>query len=84
MLADAARLGVVRHGRPEVWAAGAVIALARAGGLIGAGRALTAQEVADELKVSLGALSVTERELARVLNLARYAHRLPAAGGRTG
>ena len=52
--------------------------------VIGAGRALTAQEVADELEVSLGVLTVTERELARVLNLARYAHRLPAAGGRTG
>jgi hypothetical protein len=57
---------------------------ARAGGLIGPGRALTAQEVADELEVSLGALTVTERELARVLNLARYAHRLPSARDRTG
>jgi hypothetical protein len=37
MLADAARLGVIRHGRPEVWAAGAVIALARASGLLGRG-----------------------------------------------
>jgi hypothetical protein len=44
MLADAARLGVIRHGRPEAWAAGAVIALARASGLLGAGRALTAQQ----------------------------------------
>jgi hypothetical protein len=40
--------------------------------------------VADELEVSLGALTVTERELARVLNLARYAHRLPSARDRTG
>ena len=78
MLADAARLGVIRHGRPEAWAAGAVIALARASGLLGAGRALTAQQVADELDVSLGALAVTERELARALNVQRYAHRPPA------
>jgi len=79
MLADAARLGVIRHGRPEAWAAGAVIALARANGLLGAGRALTAQQVAEELDVSLGALAVTEHELARALNLQRYAHRPPAA-----
>ena len=79
MLADAARLGVVRHGRPEAWAAGAVIALARASGLLGAGRALAAQQVADELDVTLGALAVTERELARALNLAHYAHRPPSA-----
>lgn len=78
MLADAARLGVIRHGRPEVWAAGAVIAVARASGLIGAGRAITAEEVAAELEVSLGALAVTERELGRTLNLSDYAHR-PAA-----
>ena len=77
IVADAARLGVIRHGRPEVWAAGAVVALARASGLIGPGRTLTAGEVADELEVSLGALGVCERELARALNLARYAHRLP-------
>jgi hypothetical protein len=30
--------------------------------------------------VTLGALAVTERELARVLNLAHYAHRPPARG----
>jgi Domain of unknown function (DUF6398) len=72
MLADAARLGVIRHGRPEAWAAGAVIALARANGLLGAGRALTAQQVAEELDVSLGALAVTEHQLARALNLERY------------
>ena len=77
MLADAARLGVIRHGRPEAWAAGAVVALARVNGRLGADAALTAQQVADELDVTLGTLAVTERELARVLNLARYARRLP-------
>jgi hypothetical protein len=56
MLADAARLGVIRHGRPEVWAACAVIALARAGRLIGKERAVTAQQVADEFDVTIGAL----------------------------
>ena len=79
MLADASRLGVVRHGRPEAWAAGAIIALARASGLLGAGRPLTAQQVADDLDVTLGVLTVTEHQLARALNLARYAHRPPAA-----
>ena len=78
MLADAARLGVIRHGRPEAWAAGAVIALARVSGLIGAGRPVSAQQVADEFGVTLGALAVTEGELARALHLARYAQRLPA------
>ena len=78
MLADAARLGVIRHGQPEAWAAGAVIALARVSGLIGAGRSLSAQQVADEFGVTLGALAVTERELASALHLARYARRLPA------
>ena len=78
MLADAARLGVIRHGRPEAWTAGAVIALARVSGLIGAGRPLSAQQVADEFGVTLGALAVTERELARTLHLARYAQRPPA------
>jgi sugar (pentulose or hexulose) kinase len=78
MLADAARLGVIRHGRPEAWAAGAVVALARASGLLGAGRALTAQQVADEFEVTLSTLTVTERELARALNIARYAPRSPA------
>ena len=77
MLADAARLGVIRHGRPEAWAAGAVVALARVNGRLGADAALTAQQVADELDVTLGTLAVTESELARVLNLARYARRLP-------
>lgn len=84
MLADASRIGVIRRGRPEAWAAGAVVALARVSGLLGADGALTAQQVADELDVTLGTLAVTERELARVLNLSRYAHRLPAARGRTG
>jgi hypothetical protein len=41
------------------------------------------QEFADELDMTLGTLAVTERELARVLNLARYARRLPGARGRT-
>jgi hypothetical protein len=45
---------------------------------LGTGRGLIiVQQVADELDVILGALSVTERELARVLNLVRYAHRPP-------
>ena len=82
ILADAARLGVIRHGRPEAWAAGAVVALARANGLLGADEALTAQQVADELGVTLGALAVTERELAG-LKLASYPRRGPAARGRT-
>jgi hypothetical protein len=77
MLADAARLGVIRHGRAEAWAAGAVVALARVCGRLGADRVLTAQQVADELDVTLGTLAVTERELARVLNIPRYARRLP-------
>ena len=84
MLADASRLGVIRRGRPEAWAAGAIVALARVSGLLGADGVLTAQQVGDELDVTLGTLAVTERELARVLNLSRYAHRVPAAGGRTG
>ena len=78
MLADAARLGVIRHGRPEAWAAGAVVALARVSGLIGAERPLSAQQVADEFGVTLGTLAVTERELERALRLARYAPRAPA------
>jgi hypothetical protein len=63
----------VRHGRPEAWAAGAVIAVARVNGLLGTGRAVTAQQVADELEVSLGALAVAEQQLARALNLSSYA-----------
>jgi hypothetical protein len=82
ILAAAARLGVIRHGRPEAWAAGAVVALVRANGVLGADGVLTAQEVAAELDATLGALAVTERELARVLNLTRYARRLPAVRGR--
>ncbi len=73
MLADAARLGVIRHGQPEVWAAGAVVALARVSGLIGAGRSMTAQQVAADFGVSLGAAGVAERELAGALHLPRYA-----------
>ena len=78
MLADAARLGVIRHGQPEAWAAGAVVALARVSGLLGPGRPLSAQHVAGEFGVTLGALAVTERELGRALHLARYARRPPA------
>src|SRR5947209_11530306 len=52
ILADGARVGVIRHGRPEAWAGGAVVALVRANGLLGAEGALTAQEVADELDVT--------------------------------
>jgi hypothetical protein len=84
LLADASRLGVVRHGWPEAWAAGAVVALARVNDLLGAEGALTAEEVADELDVTVGTLAVTESELARVLNFAGYAHRLSTALGRTG
>ena len=58
------------------------MALVRANGLLGAEGALTAQEVADEFDVTLGALAVTDREIARALNLARYARRLPVARGR--
>lgn len=72
LLADAARLGLVRHGRPEAWAAGAVIAVARVNGLLGAGRAITAHQVADELDVTLGALVATEQQLARALNVSSY------------
>ena len=75
MLADASRLGVIRHGRPEAWAAGAVVALARVSGLVGKGRPVTAQNVADEFGVTLGAVAVTQRELAQALHLARYAPR---------
>jgi hypothetical protein len=78
MVADAARLGVIRHGRPEAWAAGAVVAVARVNGLLGAGGALTAGQVADDLDVTLGTLAVTEREFDRALNLARYSPRVPA------
>jgi hypothetical protein len=84
MLADAARVGVICHGRPEAWAAGAVVAVARVNGLLGVEGALTAEEVAEELGVTLGTLAVTERELARVFKLARYGRRLPEARGRTG
>ena len=52
ILADGARLGVIRHGRPEAWAGSAVVALVRANGVLGAEGALTAQEVADELDVT--------------------------------
>jgi hypothetical protein len=84
MLADASRLGVIRHGRPEAWAAGAVVALARFSGVLGAEGALTAQQVADDLDVTLGTLTVTERELSRALNLAPSAHRVRAAAGKSG
>jgi hypothetical protein len=78
LVADAARLGVIRHGRPEAWAAGAVIAVARASGLVGNGRPVSAHEVAEDLDVTLNALAVTERELGRALNVSRYAQRPPA------
>ena len=52
-IAGGARLGVIRHGRPEAWAGGAVVALVRANGVLGAEGALTAQQVADELDVTL-------------------------------
>ena len=48
--------------------------------MLGADGALTAQEIAEDLDVTLGTLAVTERELARALNLTRYARRLPARG----
>jgi hypothetical protein len=73
MLADAVRLGVIHHRRPEASAAGAVMAGTRGNGLLGAGRVLTADRVADELDVTLGQLAVIEREPARALNLARHA-----------
>ena len=82
ILADAARGGVIRHGRPEAWAAGAVVALARASGVLGAEGALTAQQVADEFDVTLGTLGVIERELGRALNLARYPPRTDRAPAR--
>jgi hypothetical protein len=46
--------------------------VARVNGLLGAGRAITAQQVADELDVTLGALAVTEQRLARALNVSSY------------
>ena len=78
MLADAARLGVIRRGRSEAWAAGAVVALARVNGRLGVEGALTAQQVAGELDVTLGMLAVPKHEPACVLNLEHYARRLPA------
>jgi hypothetical protein len=45
----------------RTWAAGAVIAVARVNGL-STGRATTAQQVTDELDVTLGALAVTEQQ----------------------
>ena len=77
ILADAARLGVIRHGSPEAWAGGAVVAVVRANGVVGADGELTAQEIADAFDVTVGTLAVTERELARALNLTRYTRRLP-------
>lgn len=47
--------------------------MARVNGLLGTGRAVTAQQVADELEVSLGALAAAEQQLARALNLSSYA-----------
>ena len=45
---------------PAAWAAGAVVALARVNGLLGAEEALAAQQVV-EFDVTLGTLAVTER-----------------------
>lgn len=78
LLADAARHGLMRHGSSEAWAAGGIILLARANHLLGpGGESVSAQWVADDLGVSLGALASTQWELARVLNLARYLYRPP-------
>ena len=82
ILADAARGGVIRHGRPEAWAAGAVVALVRASGALGAEGVLTAQDLANEFGVTLGTLTVIERELGRALNLARYPPRTNRAPAR--
>lgn len=81
LVADATRLGVIRHGRSEAWAAGAIMALARVSGLIGTEGSLSAQQLAEEFGVTIGALAVTERELAGSLHLARYARRRPAPPG---
>jgi hypothetical protein len=76
LLADAARLGLMRHGSPEAWAASAIVLIARANHLVGhSGEPVSAQQVADALGVSIGALASTERQLTRALNLARYRHR---------
>ncbi len=76
LLADAARHGLMRHGSSEAWAAGGIILLARANHLLRpGGESVSAQWVADDLGVSLGALASTQRELARALNLARYLYR---------
>lgn len=79
LLADAARLGVTRHGRAEAWAAGAIVAVARADGVLGAEHAVSAQQIAEELDVTLGTLVATERELARAVSLAHDGYRKPQA-----
>ena len=76
LLADAARLGLMRHGSPEAWAASGIILIARANRLLHpGGESISAQLVAGELGVSVGALASTERQLARSLNLAQYRYR---------
>ena len=45
----------------------------------GSSRDSPTQELADQLDVTLGMLAVTERELARALNVTRHARHLPAA-----
>ncbi|MGZ6637578.1 MAG: DUF6398 domain-containing protein [Solirubrobacteraceae bacterium] len=78
LLADAARHRLMRHGSPEAWAASGIILIARANHLLrSGGESVSAQQVADDLGVSLGALASTERELARALNLSRYRYRPP-------
>jgi Mg-chelatase subunit ChlI len=59
------------------------VAVVRANGVVGADGELTAQEIADAFDVTVGTLAVTERELARALNLTRYTRHLPAARGRS-
>jgi hypothetical protein len=78
LLADAARHGLMRHGSPEAWAASGIILIARANHLLRSGdESVSAQRVADDLGVSLGALASTDRQLARALNVARYQYRPP-------
>ena len=76
LLADATRLGLMRHGTPEAWAASGIILIARANDLLlPGGESVSAQLVADDLGVSVGALASTEQQLARALNPARYRYR---------
>lgn len=66
----------MRNGSPEAWAASGIILIARANDLLHpGGGSLSAQLVAGELGVSIGALASTEQQLARSLNLAEYRYR---------